>query len=188
MIQRVICAALLLATIPAFATAESLIGRASIVDADTFDLAGKRIRILDIDTPEPQQLCTRPDGQRWYCGQQASLALADWIGQRTVACETTKKDRYKRWLARCSVGGLDVAEWLAAQGWGVPYRECKCEVVRAAADKAKLAKIGMWSGDFQMPWEWRRTNSGGLVGARSVALLEKNTQPTEYLLVMVWLL
>jgi endonuclease YncB( thermonuclease family) len=137
------------------ANADTLAGRATVIDADTIEIHGERIRILDIDAPESRQPCFKPDGPAWRCGQQASLALADWIGQRTVTCDATKKDKYKRWLARCTVAGEALAVWLAAQGWGVPYRDCKCEVVRDAADKAKLAKLGIWSSEFQMPWEWR---------------------------------
>jgi endonuclease YncB( thermonuclease family) len=37
------------------ASAESIAGRASIVDADTIDIHGQRTRILDIDSPESDQ-------------------------------------------------------------------------------------------------------------------------------------
>jgi endonuclease YncB( thermonuclease family) len=141
-----------------FAHAATLTGRASIVDADTIEIHGQRIRILDIDAPESRQTCTGRDGSAWRCGQQAALALSDWIAAAAVTCETTKKDKYKRWLARCSVGGVDVAEWLASQGWAVPYRSCTCETVREASGRAKLAKLGIWSGKFQMPWDWREQN------------------------------
>jgi endonuclease YncB( thermonuclease family) len=137
------------------ATADTLTGRASIIDADTIEIHGERIRILDIDAPESRQPCFKPDGSEWRCGQQAALALSDWIGAAAVTCETTRKDKYKRWLARCSVGGVDVAEWLAGHGWAVPYRGCKCEAVRDAAEHAQLDKRGIWSGRFQMPWKWR---------------------------------
>ena len=138
------------------AGADTLMGRASVVDGDTIEIHGDRIRILDIDAPESRQICTRTDGQEWRCGQRAALALSDWIGQQSVTCDTTKKDQYKRWLARCTVAGEDVAAWLAAQGWAVPYRDCKCEVVRDAAEQAKIAKSGIWAGTFMMPWEWRK--------------------------------
>jgi endonuclease YncB( thermonuclease family) len=147
---------LLLTTSPA--SADTIAGRASIVDADTIEIHGERVRILDVDAPESRQPCTRPDGSEWRCGQKAALELADWVGARTVTCETTKKDRYKRWLARCTVGGEDVATWLAANGWAVPYRDCKCEVIRDAAKAANDAKVGIWLGTFVMPWEWRRAN------------------------------
>jgi endonuclease YncB( thermonuclease family) len=148
--------ALILAT-PA-ASAETIAGRASVIDADTLDIHGERIRILDIDAPESRQPCTWPDGSVWRCGQHASLALADWIGARPVICETDKLDRYSRWLARCTVAGEDLAVWLAANGWGVPYRDCKCETLRTAAVRAKSKRLGIWSGSFVMPWEWRKAH------------------------------
>jgi endonuclease YncB( thermonuclease family) len=85
--------AIILATVatvtPASVHAETLTGRASIIDADTIEIHGERIRILDIDAPESRQACFKPDGSAWRCGQQAALALADWIGTAAVTCETT---------------------------------------------------------------------------------------------------
>jgi endonuclease YncB( thermonuclease family) len=43
------------------AIADTLAGRASIVDADTIDIHGQRIRILDVDAPESRQPCIRPE-------------------------------------------------------------------------------------------------------------------------------
>ena len=149
----VICMVLLSAS--AAGDGSSIGGRASVIDGDTIEIRGERFRILDIDAPESEQTCKDQNGAVWHCGQKASLALSDWIGTRSVTCDTTKKDIYKRWLARCSVGGSDVAEWMARRGWAVPYRDCKCEVIRAAADHAKSSRIGIWSGTFVMPWNWR---------------------------------
>jgi endonuclease YncB( thermonuclease family) len=72
-----------------------------------------------------------------------------------VACEATKRDNYDLHLARCTVGGQDIAEWLASNDWAVPFRRCKREVVRNAAERAKSKRLGMWNGLFQMPWERR---------------------------------
>lgn len=133
----------------------SVSGQASVIDGDTIEIHGERIRILDVDAPESAQTCTKLDGTQWRCGQKAALALADWIGQRTVDCASTGYDKYGRLLARCAIGAEDVAKWLAANGWAVPYRDCKCEVVREAAAGAKREKKGIWTGEFEPPWEWR---------------------------------
>lgn len=140
------------------AGAGTLTGRASVIDGDTLEIHGERIRILDVDAPESRQACTATDGTEWRCGQRAALAVADWIGTRPVTCEATKLDRYKRHLARCTIGGEDLAAWLASNGWAVPYRDCKCEIVREAAAEAKAARRGIWSGSFMLPWEWRKAN------------------------------
>jgi endonuclease YncB( thermonuclease family) len=136
----------------------SITGRASVIDGDTLEIQGARIRILDIDAPESRQTCTATDGAAWRCGQKAALALADWVGARTVSCATDGKDRYGRWLARCAVGGDDLGQWMARSGWAAPYRDCKCEVIRNAADEAKAARVGIWAGTFQMPWDWRKAH------------------------------
>ena len=156
--MRLPLAALLLLLTASAAHAETIAGRASVVDGDTIEIHGERIRILDIDAPESRQTCQDQDGKDWRCGQKAALALSDWIGARPVSCDTTKLDKYKRHLARCTVGGADLAEWLAGQGWAVPYRDCHCEVVRAAAHYAQSHRAGMWSGTFVMPWDWRKAH------------------------------
>jgi endonuclease YncB( thermonuclease family) len=62
---------LILTTSPA--CAHTIAGRASVIDGDTFDIHGERIRILDIDAPEFRQLCTMPDSSEWRSGQNAAL-------------------------------------------------------------------------------------------------------------------
>src|SRR5262245_8296080 len=49
-------------------------GIASVIDGDTIEIHGQRIRLFGIDAPESGQLCVRPTGERWRCGQQASFA------------------------------------------------------------------------------------------------------------------
>jgi endonuclease YncB( thermonuclease family) len=46
---------LLLAT--SAASAQSVVGRASVIDGDTLDIRGERVRIVDIDAPESGQFC-----------------------------------------------------------------------------------------------------------------------------------
>jgi endonuclease YncB( thermonuclease family) len=146
--------------LPHAATAELLSGRAFVLDGDSIVLDGQRIRILDIDAPESGQLCFRKaqafDQGGWQCGQQAATALSDWIGQQAVTCDTTARGIHKGWLARCSVAGHDLSEWLAANGWAVPSSRCKCEIVRNASEQAKAAQLGIWSSNFTMPWDWRK--------------------------------
>lgn len=161
MIYRIILTALLILTASS-ASAETLTGRASVIDGDTIDIHGERIRLLDIDAPESAQFCFKKlqsvaEGA-WPCGQQAALALSDWIGEQTVTCETASMDRDKLWQAHCAVAGQDIAEWLAASGWAVPYRECKCDAIRDAARNARAAQLGIWTSGFTLPWDWRKAH------------------------------
>jgi endonuclease YncB( thermonuclease family) len=153
--RATIAAIALLLTIHA-AHADTIAGRATVIDGDTLEIHGERIRILNVDAPESRQNCQAMNDDEWRCGQWAANKLAEWIGQLTVTCETTRKDQYGRWLARCDVAGVSVANWLAGHGWAVPYRDCKCEEVRAASKDAELRNAGIWGGEFMMPWDWRK--------------------------------
>lgn len=141
------------------AAAKDIVGTASVVDGDTLEIHGTRIRFHGIDAPESSQLCQR-DGKPWRCGQAAALALADHIGRKTVACEPLKSDRYGRTVGRCTVGGEDVEGWMVINGWAVAYRQYSSDYVDQE-EAAKKVKSGIWSSDFQMPWDWRRENKGG---------------------------
>jgi endonuclease YncB( thermonuclease family) len=160
--MRLPIVALVLILATSVASAETIAGRASVIDGDTIEVHGQHIRILDIDAPESAQYCFKRtedlNAGAWPCGRRAALALSDWIGQQTVTCDTTKKDKYRRWLARCAVAGKDVAEWLAANGWAVPYRDCKCGVIRDAAHTARGAQLGIWGSAFTLPWDWRKAH------------------------------
>ncbi len=67
-------------------------GVASVIDGDTIEVHGQRIRLHGIDVPESRQLC-RLDGKPWQCGKDAANALADKIARRPVTCEDLGRDR-----------------------------------------------------------------------------------------------
>jgi len=131
-----------------------IVGTASIIDGDTIEVHGTRIRLHGIDAPESSQECNRADGTNWRCGQQAALALSDRIGRSTVRCDPRDRDRYGRVVAVCFKGAEDLNRWMVANGWAVAYRKYALDY-EADEDRAHLAKVGVWSGNFQMPWDWR---------------------------------
>jgi endonuclease YncB( thermonuclease family) len=137
--------------------AADVVGRASVIDGDTIEISGQRIRLFGIDAPESSQLCTMSDKQ-YRCGQQSALALADKIGERTVRCVERGVDRYHRTVAVCYVGNEDLDGWLVTEGWALAFRKYSLDYV-SAEDEARTAKRGIWRGEFEPPWEWRAAHS-----------------------------
>lgn len=134
--------------------AEQLAGQATVVDGDTIEIHGQRIRLFGIDAVESRQRCSR-DGRDWNCGRDAAFALADRIGRATLDCRGEVHDRYGRLVAVCFKGGEDLNRWMVEQGWAVAYRRYSLDYV-AAEDAARDAGRGLWSGSFIMPWDWRK--------------------------------
>ena len=139
--------------------ADAIMGVASVIDGDTIEIHGERIRLHGIDAPESAQLCQRQSGERWRCGQQASLALSDWIGRATIRCEPRDRDRYGRTVAICFKGNEDLGRWMVVNGWAVAYRRYSADYV-ADEDAARSARRNVWSGTFDMPWDWRASRRG----------------------------
>lgn len=146
-----VMAGLLLST----GAAADIAGTASVIDGDTLEIHGQRIRLHGIDAPESAQTCRTANGKAWRCGQQAALALSDRIGRRPVTCREKDKDRYGRIVAVCSAGGEDLNGWLVSQGWALAYRQYATDYVGQEAS-AQAARAGIWQGEFVTPWDWRR--------------------------------
>jgi len=138
---------------PAFAT--ELMGQATVIDGDTLEIHGQRIRLHGVDAPESRQTCERADGTEYRCGQLAALALADWIGRAVASCRQTDTDRYRRAIAICAVRGEDMGRWLVRAGHALAFRRYSLDYV-ADEEHAQAAKRGLWQGRFVAPWDWRK--------------------------------
>ena len=125
-----------------------------IVDGDTIHLNGEKIRFTGIDTPELKQTCLK-DGIEDPCGVTAKQILIDKIGNDNVECISEGKDRYQRTLAECFVNNESLSSYLVRSGYAFAYRRYSKKFV-ADEDFARINKIGMWSMDFDYPWDFRK--------------------------------
>lgn len=136
------------------AGAEDLVGRASVIDGDTIEIHGQRIRLFGIDAVESGQHCTR-NGRPWLCGKESAFALEKRIGGSAIHCQGDEHDRYGRLVAVCFKGTEDLNRWMVEQGWAVAYRRYSMSYADAEA-AARSAGRGLWSSSFEMPWDWRK--------------------------------
>jgi len=143
------------------AVAGPLIGIASVVDGDTIEIHGQRIRLNGIDAPESRQLCVDAGGKKYRCGQKAALALADFLdAHRPTSCVEVDRDRYRRAVAVCTADGQDIAEWMVRQGHALDWPRYSDGAYVSAEHEARTAERGMWAGTFARPWEWRADRDG----------------------------
>ena len=127
-----------------------------VVDGDTIHLNGEKIRFTGIDTPELKQTCVK-EGLTEPCGVTAKEILIKKIGDNKVECIKEGKDQYKRTLAECFVNDKSLSSYLVRSGYAFAYRKYSKKFIKDE-DYARLNKIGMWSMNFEYPWDFRRNN------------------------------
>ena len=138
----------------AVAKSDIITGKPRVIDGDTIEVSGQKVRLHGVDAPESRQTCQK-GGVEWLCGQEASKAMRTIVGRSEVACEAIDTDRYGRIVGRCVADGHDIGEALVSQGLALAYRRYSKNYVDAEAG-AKASQLGMWSGQFIPPWDWRR--------------------------------
>jgi endonuclease YncB( thermonuclease family) len=126
-----------------------------VIDGDTIEIHGQRIRLHGVDTAETDQVCQDAGGRDYRCGVIATRALARLIGSAVVTCRKTDADRHGRTVAVCHTGGTDLSGWLVTEGLGLAFRRYSFEHV-AEEDRARAHGRGLWAGRFTPPWEWRQ--------------------------------
>ena len=127
-----------------------------IVDGDTIHLDGEKIRFTGIDTPELNQTCIKEEVIK-LCGVTAKKILIEKIGGNKVECIREGKDQYKRTLAECFVDNESLSSYLVRSGYAFAYRKYSKNFI-PDEDYARINKSGMWSMEFDYPWDYRKNN------------------------------
>jgi endonuclease YncB( thermonuclease family) len=149
---------------PPRAPGEPVTGYARVVDGDSLEIAGVRVRLNGIDAPERDQDCRDGDGRTYSCGRAAMRALTDAIAGRSVTCTPVQVDRYDRDVARCTVddadrGEADLAEIMVRGGHALDYARHSRGRYAAAEREARDARRGLWAGSFEAPAAWRQQHT-----------------------------
>ena len=130
-------------------------GVASVIDGDTLEIHGQRIRLFGIDTPESRQSCYTNEGRAWPCGRQAAFAVDEAVSGKTVRCKVKDVDRYQRLVAVCYVGNDDLNAWIVRSGWAFAYQRYSKDYV-AHEQAARGERRNIWSGTVENPADYRR--------------------------------
>lgn len=123
----------------AAAQTTTVAGVASVVDGDTIEIHGQRVRLSGIDAPESGKRCGTVNVY-----QRASLALSNFIGSRTVSCAVSDHDRHGRAVARCSVGGTDLGDHMVEQGWARDWPRYSGGEYADEEARARIDHRGIW--------------------------------------------
>jgi endonuclease YncB( thermonuclease family) len=136
---------------------KSITGRASVIDGDTIEISGQRIRFNGIDAPEGAQRCNDASGQSYACGRESAKALDGFLAtSRPVTCKFVGWDQYGRFVGDCNrADGASVQEWLVKNGHALDWPRYSHGDFSGQEKAARASKRGVWKGDFQKPWEWR---------------------------------
>jgi endonuclease YncB( thermonuclease family) len=138
--------------------APGLAGAARVVDGDTLDIAGTRVRLFGIDAPEAGQPCDRA-GAAQDCGAWAAAMLARAIGTSPVACTPLDRDRYGRTVASCTAQGRDLGAVMVAAGAARAYARYS-DAYLAEERAARDAGLGLWSARMTSPEAHRAAARG----------------------------
>jgi len=145
------------------AGAETETGPAYAKDGDSLIVAGIEVRLARIDAPEFDQSCSRA-GQPYQCGTEATAYIRSLIAGQIVTCEGvvqddgTVRDQYGRFLGRCWANGVHLNAAMVEAGWALAFRRFSDEYV-PQEDAAREARRGIWVGEFQTPWDFRRAKA-----------------------------
>ena len=134
----------------------SFSGRIHVIDGDTFDVSGVRVRLQGVDAPELDQVCETEQGVPFACGQWVVKEIRARFQGQVARCQDLGRDRYDRVLATCDVAGQDVGQVLVSEGWAYAYRQYSMaydldEKAAAVNDR------GLHAARVQSPAQFRKT-------------------------------
>ncbi len=136
------------------ATRPTVSGPATVIDGNTLEIGGRRLRLYGIDAPDLDQICFDGHERGYPCGRVAAAALAARIGGDALACAPHAAADGSASVV-CRLGQDDLAAWMVASGYAVADRSVSADYT----DQDRRAwgrRLGLWSGVFELPSERRR--------------------------------
>lgn len=122
-----------------------------VIDGDTLDIGGERVRVWGIDAPD------KPERMKAEARKRAAAIIA----REGITCRTDERDNlrlratklcpssmtsYGRVNAQCSLKktGEDFGRRMVREGFAVSYRRFDCGEYGRDMANAEAAKVGLW--------------------------------------------
>ena len=135
---------------------ETIFGKAKVIDGDTIHISNYKIRLHAIDAPETKQRCIK-DNKKWSCGLHSKRFLKNLIGNDQIKCDTNGLDKYNRYIGVCYKNNIDLNSEMVINGWAIAYRYYSSDYIKEE-EIAKFNKAGIWIGEFEEPYLFRKKN------------------------------
>ena len=126
-----------------------------VIDGDTIHIGKLKYRFFGIDAPEIKQICEK-DNTKIQCGVIAKSVLQNKIADKIPECIVKDKDRYQRLVAECFIGKESLSRFMVREGYAVAYSQYSKDFIEDEK-YAKENKLGIWSMNFQVPSEYRKS-------------------------------
>ena len=126
-----------------------------VIDGDTIHIGKLKYRFFGIDAPEIKQICEK-DNTKIQCGVIAKNVLKNKISDKIPECIVKDKDRYQRLVAECFIGKESLSRFMVREGYAVAYSQYSKDFIDDEK-YAKENKLGIWSMNFQVPSEYRKS-------------------------------
>ena len=126
-----------------------------VIDGDTIHIGKLKYRFFGIDAPEIKQICEK-DNIKIQCGVIAKSVLQNKIADKIPECVVKDKDRYQRLVAECFIGKESLSRFMVREGYAVAYSQYSKDFIEDEK-YAKENKLGIWSMNFQIPSDYRKS-------------------------------
>lgn len=135
-------------------TASDVLARTRVVDGDTLEIDGRKVRLHGIDAPEAGQFCKKAVGGLWPCGKKAIETLNALTSIGDVTCDDRGKDRYDRTIGVCEADGKIINAVMVLEGWAWAFRKYSMDYA-TIEDNARERRLGVWQAVTETPWDYR---------------------------------
>ena len=126
-----------------------------VIDGDTIHIGKLKYRFFGIDAPEIKQICEK-DNTKIQCGVIAKNVLKNKIADKIPECVVKDKDHYQRLVAECFIGKESLSRFMVREGYAVAYSQYSKDFIEDEK-YAKENKLGIWSMNFQIPSDYRKS-------------------------------